>query len=75
MKTSEGRQFEQSTRRQWLVAGARYALLGGLAVVSGRLVLQSQRAECREGVACQRCRAWKTCRLPLAVETRKKVGG
>jgi len=65
---------ETSQRRQWLASCARYTLLGGLAVMSGHLYLKSQRPECRQ-TACRQCAVWDSCRLPLAIETRRKTQG
>ncbi len=61
-------------RRQWLTGVLRYTLLGGLTVLSGHLLHKSQRPECRSNVTCQRCRAWDSCRLPQAVESRLEKG-
>jgi len=72
---NEANHSEKTHRRQWLAAGARYTLLGALAVLSGQLLLKSQRPECRRHTACQQCGAWGSCRLPLAVDTRRKTRG
>lgn len=66
---------EASDRRQWLTGALRYTLLGGLTVLSGHLLLKSQRPECHGSITCQRCRAWDSCRLLRAVETRQSTQG
>jgi hypothetical protein len=75
MKRNEATPSERSDRRQWLIGGLRYGLLGALTVLSGHLVARSQSAECRQPVACQKCGAWDSCRMPLAIETRRKTQG
>ncbi len=72
---NEANHSEKSNRRQWLAAGARYTLLGGLTLLTGHLFLKSQRPECRRRAACRQCGAWGSCRLPLAAETRRKTQG
>ena len=75
MKHNEVTSSVRSDRRQWLISGLRYGLLGALTVLSGHLVARSQSAECRQHVACQKCGVWDSCRLPPAIETRRKTQG
>ena len=75
MKHRELNDPESTDRRQWFAGVLRYTLLGGLTVLSGHLLLKSQRPECRRNVACQQCGAWGTCSLPQAIEKRAEFKG
>ena len=60
-------------RREWLRASARYALLGGVAMATGYLVLGRDRTACGRNLACGECGVLSTCNLPEAVVAREKT--
>jgi hypothetical protein len=65
---------QRSTRREVLLAAARYAAAGGIAVLSAALVVKTylvpEEARCRLAAACRGCRAAADCGLPAAVRFR-----
>ncbi len=75
MEQCELYQSQKIDRRQWFAGAMRCTLLGGLALLSGHLILKSRRPECRQNATCQQCGAWGTCGLPQAIETRRKDRG
>jgi hypothetical protein len=63
----------QCDRREWLRASARYAVLGGVAVATGYLVVGRDRTWCGKNMACGECGVLLTCSLPDAVVARDKT--
>jgi hypothetical protein len=62
-----------TTRREFFRAAARYAALGGLALLSGKLASQAtgtREAPCSGDGLCGRCPALANCPLPQALATR-----
>ena len=66
--------LERTNRRGWLTGAVRVALLGGLAAVSGHLLLRSH-GDCERQLPCQKCGQRASCRLPQAVKSRQKGQG
>lgn len=66
-------------RRQLLTGAARYAALGGLALLSGGLLVKragmSEEQRCRADQRCCDCAAWSRCDLPQAIESRRPSDG
>ncbi|BAX82113.1 hypothetical protein [Labilibaculum antarcticum] len=63
-------------RREFLRNGFRGLLLGGLAVMSGTLILRNyggEEASCDFDFLCQGCDKLKACRLPEGEKFRTKV--
>ena len=64
---------DETSRRNWLTDVARYAMLGGIAVLAWKLIARSG-ADCIRSVpSCHDCRLLAACRLPRANRTRKKL--
>jgi hypothetical protein len=66
------------TRREALVASARYAAAGGIVVLSAGLIakgfLVPEAARCGVAAACRSCRSVAECGLPAAVQFRQEDG-
>jgi hypothetical protein len=65
---------EQShiTRRTWLTGCARGAVLSGMGVAAGLLVLRGQVQACSlPSDRCPECAVWSTCTLPTADTARQ----
>ena len=75
MKPREAILPDWSDRRRWLADAARYGLVGGLAVLSGHLLLGRERSDCARSIPCQQCKAWGTCSLPTALAARRRMEG
>jgi hypothetical protein len=55
------------SRRNWLLAVARYVTLGGIGLLAGHLVSRLGGSDCwRLTYPCQECRLLAQCRLPRA---------
>jgi len=67
-----------ASRRQFLRDGARYAILGGLAAVGGKLVarqIESPAGQvCVSAGICRGCAAFDDCELPQALSVRQVLG-
>ncbi|PAY16308.1 hypothetical protein CKO51_27560 [Rhodopirellula sp. SM50] len=63
---------ETNQRRQWLIRTGRYAILGGLSVLSLNLIDRALRGGCvRLESPCQSCELFKACELSKAAEARQ----
>jgi len=65
-------------RRQFLRDGLRYAILGGLAAVSGKLVARRAARPagqvCISAGICRGCAAFEDCGLPQALSAKEVLG-
>lgn len=63
-------------RRDFLKGSIRTLLLGGLSLMSGTLLLRQRNSgkQCDLAFACGKCKSMISCRLPQAVEFKKKNG-
>ncbi len=60
------------TRRHWLIGCARGAVLSGMGVATGLLVLRGQVQACAlPAEHCPGCVEWSTCTLPAATIARR----
>jgi len=62
----EPEELRGGDRRDWLATAARYAVLGGLGLLAGRLT------RCTAAVACTACDRRAACSLPQAVAARQE---
>ncbi len=62
-----------ASRREWFRSAARTVLLGGFALMSGRLLLRSD--ACPRRVPCQRCGLLTACELPQARSAQRERMG
>ncbi|MDD2381460.1 MAG: hypothetical protein WCY58_03595 [Mariniphaga sp.] len=59
-------------RKVFIRTTGRIFFLGGLAAATGYLVAGGKvDATCSKSAACQKCRKYTDCELPLALETRQ----
>lgn len=65
----------ECTRRRWLIAGARGAVLSVLVGLTGYLGLKSRRLECTGRTACRKCGLLDSCGLPEAGAARREMKG
>lgn len=60
-------------RRQMLSATARSAAAVGLAILSGGLLVRRLASgDCRTDLPCEKCRVWRNCSLPPALDARSR---
>ena len=66
-------QKDKIERRQWLVRLGRHIILGGISILSLKLVMRRLNAGCiRPKSPCQSCGVFTDCGLPRAEESRKQ---
>jgi hypothetical protein len=68
----EPEELRGGDRRDWLATAARYAVLGGLGLLAGRLTVGRRSARCTAAVACTACDRRAACSLPQAVAARQE---
>lgn len=67
---------ENDDRRQLLIRSGRYAMLGGLSILSINLIQRVVNAGCvRFESPCQTCGLFEACELPKAAESRQSATG
>ncbi|MGA3180872.1 MAG: hypothetical protein ABSF38_11050 [Verrucomicrobiota bacterium] len=67
-----------ASRRQFLRDGLRYAILGGLAAITGKLVarhpVRPAGQVCISAGICRGCAAYEDCGLPQALSAKEVLG-